>query len=65
MCRVVTLTTIGYGDLFPYTMTERLVAMFYIIAGVTFVSYSIGTLSSILLTSDTKAQNLKVNNILI
>ena len=56
---------VGYGDLYPYTKAERLVAMIYIVAGITFVSYAIGTLSAILLSSDSKAENLKVFHVLL
>ena len=58
----MTLTTIGYGDIIPYTNAERILALLYIIVGVGFVSYTIGALSTIMLSSDTKTQKLKVRN---
>ena len=57
----MTLSTIGYGDIIPFTKTERFISLFYIIVGVGFVSYSIGSLSSIMLSSDSKKQKYKVS----
>ena len=59
----MTLTTIGYGDIIPYTKTERFLSLIYIIVGVAFVSYSISSLSSIMFSSDSKTRKLKVNSI--
>ena len=61
----MTLTTIGYADILPYTNTERLLALLYIIVGVGFVSYTIGSLSTIMLTSDSNTEKLKVMYIYI
>ena len=58
--RVVTLTTIGFGDIIPYTRTERIISMFYIIVGVAFVSYCISSLSSIMFSQDSKTRKFKV-----
>ena len=56
----MTLATIGYGDIIPFTKTERFLSLIYIFVGVAFVSYSISSLSSIMLSSDSKKQKLKV-----
>ena len=56
----MTLSTIGYGDIIPFTKSERFLSLFYIIVGVGFVSYSIGSLSSIMLSSDSKKLKYKV-----
>ena len=58
--RAMTLTTIGYGDIIPYTRTERVLSLIYIFVGVGFVSYCIGSLSSIMMSSDTNRQKFKV-----
>ena len=56
----MTLSTIGYGDILPLTQWERLLAVIFTFVGVAFVSYSIGSLSSLMLTRDSKTQILKV-----
>ena len=43
---ITTLGTIGYGDLVPYTLNEKLLAMVWMIIGVYVVSYAVGSLSS-------------------
>ena len=63
--RVMTLTTIGYGDITPYTNTERIISLLYIFVGVAFVSYCIGSLSSIMLSRDSRTRKLKVIHIYI
>jgi potassium channel subfamily K len=42
----ITLTTVGYGDLSPQTHIGRLIAIFYIIFGLSFVASSMGTLAA-------------------
>ena len=41
---VITLTTVGYGDIVPHTTTGKLFTTFYVLAGVgiitTFISYT-------------------------
>ena len=58
--RVMTLSTIGYGDIMPYTLSERVLAMIFTLVGIAFVTYYIGSLSSLMLSSDSKTQKLKV-----
>jgi len=43
---VVTLTTVGYGDLVPTTDLSRLIAIIYIIFGVGIMLTSLGSISS-------------------
>jgi CRP-like cAMP-binding protein len=43
---ITTLGTIGYGDLVPRTVNEKLLAMVWMIIGVYVVSYSVGSLTS-------------------
>ncbi|OMJ66850.1 hypothetical protein SteCoe_36165 [Stentor coeruleus] len=43
---ITTLTTVGYGDIFPFTFPEKLLAMIWMITGVYVVSFSVGSLSS-------------------
>ena len=51
---IATATTVGYGDIVPVTTLEVLLCVGWMVAGVGFYSYTIGTLSSVLLTIDTK-----------
>lgn len=50
-----TFTTIGYGEIYPVTDTERVFAIFYMIFGVVFYSSAIGSLSRLLLNMDKRA----------
>lgn len=49
-----TLTTVGYGDISAYTEFEMIVAIFWMLFGAGFYSYTIGSLSSFLSTIDTR-----------
>ena len=56
----MTLTTVGYGDMMPYTKAERFLSLIYLFVGIAFVSYSIGSLTSVMQSSDTKTELLRV-----
>ncbi|CAG9314440.1 unnamed protein product [Blepharisma stoltei] len=43
---MTTLATVGYGDINAYTTFEKFIAMVWMICGVYFLSFSIGSLSS-------------------
>ncbi len=43
---IVTMTTVGYGDIVPKSITTRLVSFFVIFAGISFVSLFTATISS-------------------
>lgn len=49
-----TLSTVGYGDISPYTSLEIIIAMLWMIFGLCFFSFTIGSLSSMLSSIDTK-----------
>ncbi|CAD8104476.1 unnamed protein product [Paramecium sonneborni] len=49
-----TLTTVGYGDIIATTIEERIFAIFWMIFGTGFFSYTLGKLSSILENVDKK-----------
>ena len=42
------LSTVGYGDLYPITQREMLFSVVVMLAGVTFFSYIMGVLFSIM-----------------
>ena len=58
-----TATTVGYGDMSVNNDTERILAILLMIFGVSFYSITIGNLSSILSTMDSKEMKLNVQNI--
>lgn len=51
---VVTITTIGYGDITPKTKMEKCLAMIWMIVAVYFLSFVISSLSSTLAQNDVK-----------
>ena len=57
---VMTLTTVGYGEIIPHNNSERAVATIFMIVGVGFCTYAIGTITSILANTDSRKKKLKV-----
>lgn len=55
---VTTLGTIGYGDITPKNDLERLVAMVWMLFGVGFYTYTIGSLSSLISSIDVRESAL-------
>jgi hypothetical protein len=49
-----TLTTVGYGDISPFTTAEMIYSMLWMFFGVVFFSYTIGILASIMASIDKK-----------
>lgn len=58
-----TLTTVGFGDVPAITVLERMLALFWMIFGVGFYSFTIGNLSSIISSLDAKSAAIRVSNI--
>ena len=56
---MLTLTTVGYGDMNPYTTAERLTSIVFMIFGVAIYSYTIGSLTTILSQTDSRNRRLK------
>jgi hypothetical protein len=50
------LTTVGYGDITPFTTFEVLVAIMWMICGIGFYSLVVGSLSSVLSSLDEKSE---------
>ena len=50
-----TVTTVGYGDFTLSTNTEYILALFWMMVGVNFYSFTIGNVSSIIAAMDSKA----------
>lgn len=55
-----TVTTVGYGDFTISTNTEYMLALFWMLIGVNFYSFTIGNITSIIATIDAKAGVLTV-----
>jgi hypothetical protein len=53
-----TVSTVGYGDIYPATEMEMCMAIALMLFGVCFFSFTIGTLSSILSRIDSKEATL-------
>jgi len=51
---MTTLTTVGFGDVVPYTGFERIFTIFAMILGVAFYAYSTATVSSVLHSLDVR-----------
>lgn len=56
---MTTLSTIGYGDIHPYSDTEKLVALLWMFFALYFLSFSISSLSSMLSQIDSKKTVLR------
>ena len=62
ICRVLeTLTTVGYGEMFPNSVLELYLAIFLMVFGVGFYSYTIANLTSMFSNLDSRQTKLKVN----
>jgi len=48
---LVSMTTVGYGDIAPITMVGRVIAMLVILCGVVLISFFTATVSSVLVTA--------------
>eukprot|EP00347_Sterkiella_histriomuscorum_P017792 403347976 len=54
-----TITTVGYGDIPAKTQTEQILSIMWMVFGVGFYSFTIGNLSSVIASMDTKNSILK------
>ena len=48
------LTTVGFGDIYPVTVIEKIIAMTWMVYGIGFYSFVVGNLSSVLSSLDQK-----------
>lgn len=54
-----TIFTVGFGDIHAYNTIEYIISIFWMLFGVGFYSFTIGTLSSVLVNMDTRENILK------
>jgi len=57
---VVTVTTVGYGDLFPTTTTGRLIGIGLMLVGIGFISVLTATIASIFVKSDRREETSEI-----
>lgn len=51
---LTTLSTVGFGDFFPVSNTERLIAVIIMLVGVAFFSYIMGNMMEIIINYEKK-----------
>jgi voltage-gated potassium channel len=54
---VVTLGTVGYGDIVPHSAWGRFIGVIVIVFGITFLSFLMATVTSLFVASDQEASN--------
>jgi hypothetical protein len=52
---ITTLTTVGFGDINARTNSERIICIIWMMFGVGFYSFTVGSISSVLSSIDTEA----------
>jgi len=57
---LVTVTTVGYGDLFPTTTTGRLIGIALMLVGIGFISVLTATVASIFVKSDRREETSEI-----
>jgi CRP-like cAMP-binding protein len=55
---MTTLATVGYGDIIPSTVTEKIVAIGWMLFGVFFFSFVVGSIANMINSADTKRNML-------
>ncbi|CAD8104029.1 unnamed protein product [Paramecium primaurelia] len=56
---VATICTVGFGDIHAFNDTERIVCIFWMFFGVGFYSFTVGSLSTLMGTLDTRESHLQ------
>lgn len=57
---VVTVTTVGYGDLYPHTVAGRLIAMLLMLVGIGFISVLTASIASIFVKTDREDETAEI-----
>ena len=58
---VVTLGTVGYGDIVPHSAWGRVIGVLVIVLGVTFLSFLMATVTSLFVASDQDRRNARTD----
>jgi voltage-gated potassium channel Kch len=56
---VTTLTTVGYGDISGGTTSERILCMVWMMVGVAFYSFTVGSIASVISSMDAKSKTVE------
>ncbi|CAG9323774.1 unnamed protein product [Blepharisma stoltei] len=56
---ITTLATVGFGDISSHTQTEMIISICWMLFGISFFSFSMGTLASVLSNLDEKSAIIK------
>jgi hypothetical protein len=51
--------TVGYGDITPYSVEEKVLCIFLMLIGIVSFSFATGTLASLIASIDSQEANLK------
>jgi voltage-gated potassium channel len=62
---VVTVTTVGYGDLYPHTVAGRLIAMLLMLVGIGFIAVLTASIASIFVKTDRQDETEAIAQILV
>ena len=57
---VVTVTTVGYGDLYPHTVAGRLIAMALMLVGIGFISVLTASVASVFVKTDRRDETSEI-----
>jgi voltage-gated potassium channel len=60
---IVTLGTVGYGDIVPHTTWGRVLGSFVIVCGVTFIAFLTATVTSLFIADDQEKALAKVHQL--
>lgn len=58
---VVSITTVGYGDIYPVTTTGRIIGTFIIAVGIAFVSFLTASITSYFVKNDADEKQIEIN----
>lgn len=56
-----TVTTVGFGDVPALTVSEKILALFWMAFGVGFYSFTVGNLTSIIASLDAQSLEIRVS----
>lgn len=60
---IVTITTLGYGDIIPTTTEGRIISSVIMVTGIIFVNFLTATVISLFIKKDTKEEEKKIDEL--